>query len=532
MTNEITRRDTGRTDRPDFENNRPPVPCRCPRCSKSRRLDNTNHRIMGNWNIEQVKRALKQAVRDFSWFAKNCLVPALEETLNFISTVLVTIWKAFETKDHSLKSEFTNGDEVLSTSNTGFVIDGRRKIPGDTNLHLLVSGESGSGKSTICVMNSIHEAQDSAVVLDVSGELLATSGYLKTKGKTIKVLHFGNASISEGYNPLARIKSVSDIQKIVSLLVRTVLKSSNDPFWNLATVSLLTTLIRALQFEPIEKRHFGNVRHLLHLLSGANPAIVDALIARSADMQLVNEYKSFLAMDIKLKTNIISTALASTNIFADPQVAKITSTDTIDFEAFRSVPTVLYLQCPVADNRFYADLFSIFFEQMAASVMERLPKPSDLRITFILDEFPVMYIPNIQTIASTIRKHKSNLMVICQDISQIYDIYGKEQGTALIANCHSKLYFSVSHSTAIQLSSVLGKYEYIDKDSNTKRIRNLLEPFEIRTLNKAIFIHGHAQPILLDTTPIYKHPFWKLRLKLPQPLFTSPLPIGEVPLTN
>jgi type IV secretory pathway TraG/TraD family ATPase VirD4 len=476
-----------------------------------------------------LRKALKENLEGMRWFAENHLVPFFQECVHFISAVLQVIIKSFATPDHSYKSEFVEGNDVLSTKNTGFVIDGRRKQPSKADLmHLIVTGQSGAGKSTVAVLGSIMEVEGSKVIVDPSKELfLQTSGYLAQQGYKIKVIDFGNPTVSDGYNPFERIRTSTDAQKVASMLVRNVLKNQGDAFWLLSATSLLTLLIRALQHQPKEYRHFGNVRSLLMLLNADGKA-ADRIIAQTGDVQLINEYKSsFLANDPKLRQSIVATVSAATSLWSDPYVTQVTSVDTLNMDELRKTKTALYINCPSADATFYSSLISILFEQLAKEVMNSLPKKGDLRTYFILDEFSSLYIQSIGLIISNIRKHGGALMIICQDISQITDIYGQSQSTAIIANCYSKLYFSgVSHATAVNLSAQLGKYQFEDKN-NIQRIRELLTPSEIRTLSKgkAIFIHGNSQPILLDTTPIYEHPYWKLRLKISSPKLISPLPV-------
>lgn len=510
--------------------------CHCTDCLKAH---NHNTSIHSNMDREQatLRETLNGMYNGIRWFSINHLIPFIQECISFTSRILNTVILSFQERDHSYKAEFVNGQDVLSTSYHGYVIDGRRKQSSkDDLMHLIVTGQSGAGKSTVCVMNSIMEVHGTKIIVDPSTELYnATSGYLKSKGYRIKVIHFGDPAISDGYNPFERIHNSTDAQKVASMLIRNVLKNQGDAFWSLSATSLLTLIIRALKHQPKQYQHFANVRNVLLLLS-ADPKAADALIAKTGDVQLINEYKSsFLANDVKLRQSIIATVSAATNLWADPYVSKVTSQDTLDMEEFRHTPTALYIISPSADSAFYSPIVSILFEQLAKEVMDKLPKTNDLPVYFILDEFSSLYIQSIGTIISNIRKHRGSLMLICQDISQITDIYGQAQSTAIVANCYSKLYFSgISHATAVNLSAQLGKYEYRDKHSpNTKRVRELLLPNEIRMLKgKAIFIHGSSPAILVDTTPIYKHPYWKLRMNMTPPVLVSPLSTGEIPYTR
>ena len=185
----------------------------------------------------------------------------------------------------------------------------------------------------------------SYVVHDPSGELFNKSaGYLKLMGYEVKVLHFANPIESSGYNPLVRSNNSSDIQKIASMLVQNTLGGNGkDPFWNTQAVSLMAMLITILKKQKPQYQNLFNVRQLLNNMGG-NPEAVDKLFSKYADDILFAEYKSFLSYDEKVITGITATCKAALQIFNDESVAKVTSTDNLDFMEFRNKPTVLYIR--------------------------------------------------------------------------------------------------------------------------------------------------------------------------------------------
>ncbi len=314
------------------------------------------------------------------------------------------------------------------------------------------------------------------------------------------------------------------------MLVRNTLKGTGDPFWSLQSVTLLTLLMRALLSEDAQYQNLANVRHLVQMLS-ADHAVVDRLIAKTGNAQLINEYKSFLSFDDKVRLGIQATCLAALQIFTDPAVAKVTSVDTLHLDKIRSRKTVLFIHCHVGDMAVYSPVTSMFFEQLSKVLMSKLPDKKDLPVYYILDEFSSLYMPNTNIIISNIRKYQCGLMLICQDYQQIVDVYGKQQAESIRSNTYSKVYFGgVSHATATELSSQLGKYEYTDEKG--RKIRELKTPDEIRTLDtdRAIFICGNYKPMLLRMTPVYKHPFLKLRSQIPAPKIKGTLSDGEVAL--
>ncbi len=484
--------------------------------------------------ITQLKRSLIEFADQVMRFSRAYLIPAIQETVYFASQILTFVIEASSEKDHKYRAEFISPDEVLNTSNHGFCIDGRRKLSTKASMmHALIVGSSGSGKTQCCVLPSLLELEGSLIINDPSFELyLSSSGYLKSKGYEIITVNYSKPSVSNGYNPMARIESVSDCNKIAHMLVRNTLKGTGDPFWSLQSVTLMTMLMRALLSEDIQYRNLANVRHLVQMLS-ADHKLVDKVIAKTGNAQLINEYKSFLSFDDKVRLGIQATCLAALQIFTDPDVAKVTSVDTLNLDKIRSRKTALFIHCHVGDMAVYSPVTSLFFEQLSKVLMSTLPGKTDLPVYYILDEFSSLYMPNTNVIISNIRKYQCGLMLICQDYQQIVDVYGKQQAESIRSNTYGKVYFGgVSHATATELSAQLGKYEYTDEKG--RKIRELKKPDEIRTLDKdrAIFICGNYKPILLRMTPVYKHPFLKLRSQIPAPKIKGTLSEGEVALVQ
>ena len=93
---------------------------------------------------------------------------------------------------------------------------------------------------------------------------LRLSGYLKQKGYDIKVLNFAKPEISTCYNPLERANTLSDIQKVSSLLIENAMGGkTKDPFWNTQAVALLSMLINILkkQDKSFQNLHFPLLLH-------------------------------------------------------------------------------------------------------------------------------------------------------------------------------------------------------------------------------------------------------------------------------
>lgn len=465
-------------------------------------------------------------------FSQNYLVPILQEILHGISNMLALLFDILKTKDHSYKASFTSTEEVLYKYNKGFCLDGRRCLA-RSQPNAIIMAPSGAGKTTCVVTPTLLKADANFIINDPSGEIATqTLGYLESIGYEIKYINFSDATMSNGYNPMARIQNGADANKIAHLLVRSVMSTPGDPFWSIQSTNLISLIIRVLLHEEQAYQNFANVRHLIQLLS-ANPKITDALIAQTGSEELINDYKSFLSFDVKLRTSIQATCLAALQIFSDPTVAKVTSVDTLNIDDIRKGKQAIFIHCNTADMKYYSTLISIFFEQITKVVMSKIPEKDDRYVFFILDELSSLYLPTLQITAANIRKYKGNLLLILQSMNQLIDVYGKMEADAIRTNCFAKMYFAgLDHYTASELSQQLGKYEWIDEETGKKSVRELRTPDEVRMLPKdiGILICGNHNPMKLHLTPFYNNPFLKLRTQIPIPNIKGKLNDAEVEL--
>lgn len=230
-----------------------------------------------------------------------------------IETFFKLIYESFVKDNKEYSASFASSGILLSRFNYGFCLTGTKSLTRKSSYqNTIVIGGTGTGKSSVVLIPSLYKMKGSFIIHDPSGELYyKTVGYLKSKGYRIKVLNFTNPNKSSGYNPLQRIKTTSDIQKVASMLVNTSMgNNSKDPFWQIQAINLLSMLITIVKTQDTEYQNLYNVRQLLNRLGG-NPQSIDALFSEFADEVLFDEYKSFLSYDEKVTSGIIATCKAA-----------------------------------------------------------------------------------------------------------------------------------------------------------------------------------------------------------------------------
>lgn len=463
----------------------------------------------------------------------------LEAALGFVFEFFEVLISGIPKKNKDYKAEFISPGTLLSSSERGFCLTGSRNLSVKNSFqNSLIIGGTGTGKSSIVLVPSLYSMQSSFIVHDPSGELHSnTAGQLLSRGYIVRVLNFSNAGISDRFNPLSRAHTSSEIQKVASLLISNSLGRANkDPFWNTQATALLAMLITIIKRQEIEYQNLFNVRQLLNQLNG-NPKAVDELFSKHADEILFCEYKSFISHDDKIVGGVIATCKAALQIFSDDTVAKVTSTDTIDFSEFRQKPVALFIQNSVAEQKYYSVLTSLFFEQFFAFLLGRFPLQNEFDVFLLIDEASSLNLPTLPLAVANVRKHRAGIMLLVQDFAQLVHLYGKYDAEAIKSNCFAKLYFTgQSLETTKELEATLGKYQYED-DKGAKIIRPLMTNDEIRIISskKAILICGNYQPIMVKLKPYYKNFRFKKYNLLPAPInqiLENDIPVPVLPLST
>lgn len=433
-------------------------------------------------------------------------------------------------------ADFIPVSNVLQKYDMGFCLTGSYCLTvAESHRNALILGGSGSGKSSTVLINSallMAGGNSSLVFNDPSHEIrLLVSGALEAFGYEIKVIDYSDYR-SECFNPLKRCTTISDIQKLSSLLVRNALGDAKDPFWNKSAESILSLFIRYLVFyaKP-EYRTLYNVLHLINVFAGS-PEKIDKLIVTTKDDKLLSEYKAFVAYGDKTLSSIIATAKASLTLFSDETIANITSIDTIDFTEFRTKKIALIINNSVPDMHYYGALSSLFFQQFLNEILIRIPSQMENNIFFLIDEASSMYLPGLSATVSNIRKFKGGIMLVYQDYHQLEHVYGSYEAKNISANCYAKVYMPGQPiETCKMLEITLGKFEYSD-DKKIRHTRQLMMADEIRMTDKALVLIGNKPPIHAKLHPYYKNRKLNALTAIPPFTLKNKLPFNTPPLIN
>lgn len=454
--------------------------------------------------------------------------------LEIITDFLFALSDSFR-KAEAFDAEFGRESDISSRFNKGFLITRNGRLTRKRSFeNVLVSGPTGCGKTTRLLLKNLLVSKNSCIICnDPSKELfLKSSGYL-SRHFDIKTLNFSDSSVSSGFNVLSRIKRPNDVNKIAHMLVASSLDKggNSDAFWSLQTKSLIQLLIRLILEQPEEYRNMANVHHAL-VSCAAFPEKVDWWVANTRNEALIADYKALIAVPEKTYQNIIASARAALQLFEDPEIAKTTSHDSIDFDTFRKKPTILFLHNSVSEQKYVSVLNGIFYEQMYGRYLRDLPEKDDLDLTVMLEEASSTYIDILPVALSNTRKAFITNVIAVQTVSQLKTLY-RDAADAIVSNCGTKLFFPGETSTEVlrNLETLSGKCVYRD-ERNVERVKPLITVDEIRMLpeNRSLILCGNNPYVKGRTSPYYRSLKFSSRANVPPIALEGDIPKGKIKL--
>ena len=409
----------------------------------------------------------------------------------------------------------------------------------NVNLHTVVIGGSGAGKTRYYAKPNIMQCNTSYVVLDPKGEIIKSVGYmLKDEGYEIKVIDLIDMSKSLGYNPFHYIQSDKDVLKLITNLIRNTTpkgSSTNDPFWEKSETALLEALMLYLyHYAPEDEQNFTMVMEMLNYAEVKEDeddyeSPLDELFKRletiDSNSLALKQYKIYKQAAGKTAKSILISVGVRLAAFNLEELASLTRYDEMELEQIGERKTALFAIIPDNDSTFnfvigmlYTQLFQMLYYQADFVHGGQLPVP----VHFIMDEFANVALPDeFDKLLSTMRSRLIFVSIILQNLAQIKALY-KDTWESIMGNCDSKLYLGGNEqSTHEYISKELGKAT-IDTNTygksegrsgsfttNSQRTgRELLTSDEVRLLdnNYAVLFLKGERPVRDRKFNLLKHP--------------------------
>ena len=435
-------------------------------------------------------------------------------------------------------------NNIILTGTEFLTMNTRPKNPANArNLNACVIGSSGSGKTRFWLTPQLLQAHSSYVVVDPKGGTLAQCGYFlqKKKGYKVKVFNSIDFSKSMHYNPMAYIKTESDVLKFVNALIANTKGDGKegDEFWTKAETLLCCALVAYIVFEgPEEERNMNTLVEMINSMEvreddesfkNAVDYMFDGLAKRNPQHFAVRQYAKYKLASGKTAKSILISCGARLAPFDIAELREIMSFDELELDKLGDEKTALFFLISDTDTT-YNFIVALAFSQMFNLLCERADNkyggrlPHHVRVLW--DEAAnTGQVPGLEKIVAVIRSREVSLTLFYQAMSQCKALY-KDNAETIMGNMDSIVFLGGREASTLKDISEnwLGKATIsMQTDSrtrgqsesyglNTQRLgRELLTTSEITTMpgNKCLLQLRGLPPFFSPKYDLKQHPNYR-----------------------
>ena len=433
-------------------------------------------------------------------------------------------------------------ENIILTGTEYLTMNTRPANPANArNLNCCIIGSSGSGKTRFWLTPNLLQANSSFVVVDPKGGILGQVGsFLKQQGYKIKVFNSIDFSKSMHFNPIAYLKTESDILKFVNALIQNTQGDGkeSDPFWTKTETLLYCALLGYIVFEgPEEEKHISTLVDMINTMETKendenfkNPIdyLFMGLEKRKPDHFAVRQYKKFTLASGKTMKSVLISCGARLAPFDIGELREIMTYDELELDRMGDRKTASFFIISDTDTT-YNFLVALAFSQMFNLLCERADNkhggrlPHHVRILW--DEAAnTGQVPQLEKLIAVIRSREISLCLFLQAQSQLKALY-KDHAETILGNMDSVIFLGGrEHSTIKELSEVLGKetismqtegrsrWQQESYSQNMQRLgKELMTMDELTTMpgNKCILQLRGLRPFMSPKYDLRHHPNYK-----------------------
>jgi len=299
--------------------------------------------------------------------------------------------------------------------NNEVVYGGRDKI-----VHTYTEGETGAGKTTRFVMQSIRALSSLAnkpsfVIVDIHGEIIENLyQHLKENGYAIKILNCDNPSRSDTYNPFTEMVKecmekkeitynvISNIRRISEIIQP--IESQSDPIWDRGARSYTNGCIldkfedllnnemppECMTIYNVVQNHFW-IRERIADSFGSSSSLFNIPHYKKKGTKALSTQKIIAVTNNAEKTRNSYFGVVENHydVFGQPSLYALSSSNTIDIREFLEKPTAIVIQS--GNTKIGDDLISLLMNDIYTTVVkvgkESETKMLPRKIHCFLDEF-------------------------------------------------------------------------------------------------------------------------------------------------
>lgn len=375
---------------------------------------------------------------------------------------------------------------------------------------ILVPGTPGSGKSYFVIRHVItqHIAKGfSMFIYDFKFDDLTVIAYnawlkfshLYAVEPKFYIINFDDLSRTHRCNPLdpAAMTDITDAAEsartILMGLNREWIKKQGD-FFVESPINFLTAVIWYLR--KYNDGEFCTLPHVIEMIQNDYESLFTILRTEKEIEVLINPFVSaFLNEAVDQLEGQIASAKISLAKLSSPQLYYVLSGSDFTLDINNpSDPKIVSMGNNPQKIQTYGAVLSLFVSRLIKQVNQK----GKLKSSLIFDEFPTIYLNNIDSLIATARSNKVSTCLGIQDFSQLRKDYGREQADVIINIVGNIVCGQVSGDTAKQLSERFGKImqdreslSINSSDTSISRSRQLesaVPPSKISSLSSGEFV--------------------------------------------
>ena len=366
-------------------------------------------------------------------------------------------------------------DKKAEVGGTPIIYDKDSAYVDNSNMHTLVIGATGSGKTAGIVnptMKHLIKARESIVITDPKGEIYEDNyKILKDAGYQIIVLNFREPQKGSCWNPYDlpyKFQKEGNYDKANELLNDlstniVVDGQGQDPFWQNAAADYLTGLGLALfQDAPLEEVNINSINLMINQGEeryGASTYMKEYYKMQDPTSPVAINLAGTVTTADETKAGIMTVLQQKVKTLAVTRnLSEMLSKNDFDMASIGEKPTALFMI--IQDEKTtYHSLATIFIKQCYECLISTAYKHGGalpVRTNFLLDEFANMpKIKDIATMVTAARSRHIKFTFIIQNFAQLDKTYGKEDAQTIRGNCINTIYLLTGELSALEEISKL-----------------------------------------------------------------------------
>ncbi len=375
---------------------------------------------------------------------------------------------------------------------------------------VMVLGTPGSGKSYFVIRHVITQHIQKGFTMFVYDfkfddlSKIAYNTWLKNKHKYAKlprffVINFDDLTRSHRCNPLepTAMTDITDAAEsartILMGLNREWIKRQGD-FFVESPINFLSAVIWYLR--KYKDGEFCTLPHVIELMQVDYDSLFTLLRTEKEIEVLINPFVNAYLNDVmeQLEGQIASAKVAMARL-SSPQLYYVLSGN--DFNLDINNPNDPKIVC-MGNNPQKIQIYGAVLSLYVTRLVKQVNKKGKLKSSLIFDEFPTIYLNNMDSLIATARSNKVATSLGIQDFSQLRKDYGREQADVIMNITGNIIAGQVTGDTAKQLSERFGKimqdresYSINSGDTSISRSKQLeaaIPPSKISALSSGEFV--------------------------------------------